>query len=145
MGTLLVALPCQALDGISSAAKDASHVIGPHLIAIVPMKEIDSRKVFLTGMECDVVLLDLEESALPFLSAYDPATVDVDYPHVTPVGDALIARAYEWVGEGEAHTKAQLFFATGGACGAVRGCNEEGPKAKEDNECPAGRADGSDY
>ena len=88
------------------ASSDDATVIGPSTLVVAPaVEEGDTGEDVPTGLEMSVLLVDLEESVLRFMSVFDPVTesgtvtcFEPESPHLLPSPEDLMRLAAQWVG-----------------------------------------------
>ena len=106
-GAFLAAVPASLqVEAADLASSDDATVIGPSTLVVAPaVEEGDTGEDVPTGLEMSVLLVDLEESVLRFMSVFDPVTesgtvtcFEPESPHLLPSPEDLMRLAAQWVG-----------------------------------------------
>ena len=106
-GAFLLAVPASLQLQVQelSGAEDHS-LIGPsHIVSVPAVEEGDTGEDAPAGFEIQVLLVDVEEGVLPYMSAFDPVTesglvvgFEPEASHVLPASEELMRQALLWVG-----------------------------------------------
>ncbi|CAE6922416.1 unnamed protein product [Symbiodinium sp. CCMP2592] len=115
-GAFLLALPVALQEDAVLAAGGATSPFGPSVVVCVPaVEEGDAGEDIPAGYEMSVLLLDLEEAALRFMSLFDPVTesglvvgFEPSAAHVLPSAEDLMRAALNWVGSDQASALAYV-------------------------------------
>ena len=114
---LLIALPASlSVEAASLSSSPGQTIIGPlKLVELSLAEEGDDGEDALTDKVVSVLLLDLEEDALTFMSLFDPVadsglaeSFEATAPHMIPSGPAALEKAREWT-SGE-HTPRLTYY-----------------------------------
>ncbi|CAE7242937.1 unnamed protein product [Symbiodinium sp. CCMP2592] len=105
-GAFLLALPVALHEDAVLTAGGATSPFGPSIVVCVPaVEEGDVGEDIPAGYEMSVLLLDVEEAALRFMSLFDPVTesglvvgFEPSAAHVLPSAEDLMRAALTWVG-----------------------------------------------